>query len=181
MQAQAVGRPQNSSKNLSIHSSQASDPSRTKEVAIPGRLLAIDLGAKRLGIAVTDELQITVTSLERIERRNWKDLLRRVSTLVESYDARALIIGLPLNIDGTRGPAAEDALRIAENFRKSLNVPVFLEDERLTSRTAESDMQARGVAPDEIRQRVDSESAAIILRDFLAANGRRIEDNPRQR
>ena len=174
MQAQAVRRPQNSSKNLSIHSSQSSKPGRPNQLATPGRLLAIDLGAKRVGLAVTDELQITVTPLERIERRNWKDLLRRVSALVESYDARALIIGLPLNIDGTRGPAAEDALRIAENFRKSLNVPVFLEDERLTSLAAEADMQDRGVAPDEIMRRVDSESAAIILRDFLAT-GRREE------
>jgi putative Holliday junction resolvase len=166
---------------LSIHSSQASDPGRPNQVGTAGRLLALDLGAKRVGLAVTDELQITVTPLERLERRNWKDLLRRVSALIDSYDARALIIGLPLNLDGTRGPAAEDALRIAENFRKSLDVPVFLEDERLTSRAAESDLRDQGLAADEIRQRVDSESAAIILRSFLAANGRRIEDNPRQR
>ena len=164
----------NSSKNLSIDSSPSSDPSHHTEVASFGRLLAIDLGAKRVGLAVTDELQLTVTPLERLERSNWKDLLRRVAALVESYDARALIIGFPLNIDGSYGPAAEDALRSAENFRKSLNVPVFLEDERLTSVAAESEMKHRGMASDEIMRRVDSESAAIILRDFLST--RRQED-----
>jgi putative Holliday junction resolvase len=132
--------------------------------------LAIDLGAKRIGIAVTDELRITVTPLERLERHSWKDLLRRIVTLVESYDARGLVIGLPLNMDGTQGAAAADARRLAENFRKSLNVPVFLQDERLTSLAAEAEMMGRDVAPDEIMRRVDSESAAIILRDFLATH-----------
>ena len=136
--------------------------------------MAIDLGTKRVGVAVTDELQISVTPLARLERRNWKDLLRRVAALVDSYDARALIIGLPLNMDGSRGPAADDAVRISENFRKSLNVPVFLQDERLTSLAAESEMKDRGLEPDEIMRRVDSESAATILRDFLTT--RRTED-----
>jgi len=133
--------------------------------------LAIDLGAKRVGVAVTDELQITVRTLSYIERRSWKDLLRRVSGIIESYDARGLIIGLPLNLDGTKGPAAEEALRIAENFGKSLKVPVFLQDERLTSLAAESDLKSRGVAAGDIERLVDSEAAAIILRDFVAERG----------
>jgi len=137
----------------------------------PGRLLAIDLGAKRVGIAVSDELRITVTALERLERRSWKQLLSRVAAIIESYDARALIIGLPLNLDGTRGPAVDEAVRIGENFRKSLNVPVFLQDERLTSLTAESEMRSQKLALGEIKQRVDSESAAIILRDFIDQAG----------
>jgi putative holliday junction resolvase len=134
--------------------------------------LAIDLGAKRVGVAVTDELHITVSALAHIERRSWKDLLSRVSGIIESYDARALVIGLPLNLDGTKGSAAEEALRIAENFAKSLNVPVFLQDERLTSVAAESELKSRGVATSEIKRLVDSEAAAIILRDFVAERDR---------
>jgi putative Holliday junction resolvase len=134
--------------------------------------LAIDLGAKRVGVAVTDELHITVSALAHVERRSWKDLLSRVSGIIESYDARGLIIGLPLNLDGTKGPAAEEALRIAENFGKSLNVPVFLQDERLTSLAAESHLKSRGVAVNEIKSLVDSEAAAIILRDFVAERDR---------
>jgi putative Holliday junction resolvase len=156
---------------LSGHSTNSADTIRNVAAVPPGRLLAIDLGAKRVGIAVSDELRITVTALARLERRSWKDLLSRVAAIIESYDARALIIGLPLNLDGTKGPAADEAVRIGENFRKSLNVPVFLQDERLTSLAAESEMLARGVRPGEITERIDSESAAIILRDFIDRAG----------
>jgi len=157
-------------KVLSIPFSHGAEKLRRVTATPSGRLLAIDLGTKRVGLAITDELQISVTPLERLERRSWKELLRRVTAMVESYDARALIIGLPLNMDGTNGAAAADAGRIAENFRKSLSVPVFLQDERLTSVAAESKMRECEVAPKEIDRRVDSESAAIILRDFLAAH-----------
>ena len=157
---------------MSGHSPNSADNIRIIEATPSGRLLAIDLGAKRVGIAVSDELQMTVTALARLERRSWKDLLRRVAAVIDSYDAQALIIGLPLNLDGTKGQAAEEAARMAENFRKSLNVPVFLQDERLTSLAAESEMRAQGLDPTEISRRVDSESAAIILRDFIDRAGK---------
>ena len=150
-----------------MHSSETFET--VGNVAVPpGRLIAIDLGAKRVGVAVCDELQMTATPLERIERRSWKDLLRRVSAIIESYDARGLVIGLPLSLDGTESHAAQEAKRIAENFRKSLNVPIFLQDERLTTFAAESELKSRGVKASEVEKRIDSESAAIILRDFIA-------------
>ena len=137
---------------------------------LPGRLVALDLGAKRVGVAVCDELRITVTPLSLIERRSWKDLLRRVAEIVEGYDARGLIIGLPLNMDGSEGFAAEEAMTVAENFRRSLNVPDYLQDERLTSVEAHSVMRAAGEKDEAINRRIDSESAAIILRDFMATS-----------
>lgn len=130
--------------------------------------MALDPGTQRVGVAVCDELRITVTPLPLIERRNWKDLLRRVAEIVEHYDARGLIIGSPLNMDGSAGFAAQEAQRLAENFRKSLGIPVYLQDERLTSIEAHSEMRAAGKPSDEIDRRIDSESAAIILRDFIA-------------
>jgi putative pre-16S rRNA nuclease len=132
-----------------------------------GRLVALDLGAKRVGVAVSDELQITANALPFIERRSWKDLLRRVASIIEAYDARGLVIGLPLGLDGSEGDAAQEARRLAENFRRSLNVPVYLQDERLTTFAAEEKMKAEGVRPAEIENRIDSESAALILRDFM--------------
>jgi putative Holliday junction resolvase len=138
---------------------------------LTGRLVALDLGAKRVGIAVCDELRITVTPLPLIERRSWKDLLRRVAEIVEGYDARGVIIGLPVNMDGTEGFAAKEAMSVAENFRRSLNVPVYLQDERLTSVEAYSEMRATGKKDETIDRQIDSESAAIILRDFMAHAG----------
>jgi putative Holliday junction resolvase len=135
-----------------------------------GRLLALDLGAKRVGVAVSDELRISVHPVPSINRRSWKDLLRRVAAIIESYDARGLVIGLPLSLDGTEGSAAHEARAVAEKFQKSLSVPVYLQDERLTTVAATERLQAEGRSAAEIGRRVDSESAAVILRDFFEHN-----------
>ena len=132
-----------------------------------GRLVALDLGAKRVGVAVSDELQIAATPLPFVARRSWKDLLRRVAAIIEGYDARGLVIGLPLGLDGRDGEAAQEARRLAENFRRSLNVPVYLQDERLTTFAAEEKLKSENVRPEQIENRVDSESAALILHDFM--------------
>jgi putative Holliday junction resolvase len=148
--------------NSSERFSDANNPPATT-----GRLVALDLGAKRVGVAVSDELQITANPQPFIERRSWKDLLRRVAAIIEAYDARGLVIGLPLSLDGSESDAARHARRIAENFRRSLNVPVYLQDERLTTLAAEEKMRAEGVRAEEIENSIDSESAALILRDFI--------------
>jgi putative Holliday junction resolvase len=134
----------------------------------PGRLVALDLGTRRVGVAVSDELRITANTLPFIERRSWKDLLQRVASVIEAYDARGLVIGLPLALDGSESNAAQEAQRLAENFRRSLNVPVYLQDERLTSFEAGREMRAAGAKNEEIAARIDGEAAAIILRDFMA-------------
>jgi len=131
-------------------------------------LLALDLGSKRVGVAISDELRITTRPLPFIPRRSWKDLLRQVAAIVETYDARAVVIGLPLNMDGTEGAAAAETRRLAENFRRSLDVPVFLQDERLTTLTAGAALKSERRRNDEVDERIDSESAAIILRDFMS-------------
>jgi putative Holliday junction resolvase len=135
---------------------------------LAGRLLALDLGHKRVGMAVSDELCITVRPLPPLPRTNWKQLLRTVSDALHDFDARALVIGLPLRMDGTEGEAAQEVLRLARNFELSLDVPIYLQDERLTSVEAEEVLRAAGHAQDSSRRaRVDSEAAAVILRDFI--------------
>ena len=84
-----------------------------------GRLVALDLGTKRVGVAVSDELQITANPLPFIERRSWKDLLRRVAAIIEGYDARGLVIGLPLGLDGSDGDAAQDARATFSGVRRT--------------------------------------------------------------
>jgi len=133
----------------------------------PGRLLALDLGAKRIGVAVSDELRITVRPLPIIWRRSWKDLLRQVAGLVELFEAKGLVIGLPLRLDGAEGSAAESVRTLAEKFRRSLGVPIYLQDERLTTFAANSDLKSAGLDQGEIKREVDGEAAAIILRDFI--------------
>ena len=133
-----------------------------------GRLLALDLGTKRVGVAVSDELQLTVQPLAPLRRTNWKTLLRQISDLRHSFDAQGVVIGLPLNMDGTEGEAAQSARRIARNLTLSLDVPVHLQDERLTSLAAEESLREAGYRGEGLNARVDSEAAVIILRDFIA-------------
>ncbi|MBA2733824.1 MAG: Holliday junction resolvase RuvX [Acidobacteria bacterium] len=130
-------------------------------------MLALDLGEKRVGVAISDELWISIRPLPFLHRRNWKHLLATVAGLVQHFDAQALVIGLPLNLDGTEGNASREAQRIAHNFELSLKVPVYLQDERLTTREAEGSLRAAGHTGTELDKYVDSESAAIILRDFI--------------
>ena len=133
-----------------------------------GRLLALDLGEKRVGVALSDELWTTIRPLPFLRRTNWKHLLGTVAELLERFDAQALVIGLPLNLDGTEGDASLAARRLARNFQLSLKVPVYLQDERLTSLEAEESLRTEGRSFTEIKREVDGESAALILRDFIA-------------
>lgn len=139
----------------------------------PGRrLLALDPGSKRVGVAVSDERWITIRPLQAIPRTNWKELLRAVSEIVRSFDAQALVLGLPLRLDGSEGEAAKEARRLARNFRLSLDIPVFMQDERLTSREAEARLMSEGHSPANLPQEVDSRAAAIILEDFISSRMR---------
>ena len=143
-------------------------PARETSQGSAGRLLALDLGAKRVGVAVSDELRITVNPLPPIERRSWKDLLRRVAVIIEAYEARGLVIGLPLSLDGAEGPAARDARAVAEKFQRSLSIPVHMQDERLTTFAARAQLKTAGRSDRQIEVEVDSEAAALILGDFIA-------------
>jgi putative Holliday junction resolvase len=119
-------------------------------------------------VAVSDELRLTVSPQTPLSRTNWKQLLLDVARALKSFDAKGLVIGLPLNMDGSEGFAAQEARRLAANFEKSLNVPVYLQDERLTSVEAEATLRAAKHTDAEIRGLLDSEAARIILRDFIA-------------
>ena len=133
-----------------------------------GRILALDPGTKRVGVAVCDELRITTRPLERITRESWKKLLTAVKNIVAELDAVALVIGLPLESDGTESPMSAEARDMARKFELSLSIPVFLQDERVTSYEAKSRLWGRGVDPRDAREMVDSEAASIILSDFLS-------------
>jgi putative Holliday junction resolvase len=137
----------------------------SREVA--GRLLALDLGKNRVGIAVSDEMWITVRPLSSLHRTNWKELVHAVAGLVQRFDARGVVIGLPFNLDGSEGQAAVEARQSARNFELSLKIPVYLQDERLTSREAEESLRAAGCSDNKLREHVDSQAASIILRDFI--------------
>ena len=141
-------------------------------------ILALDLGDKRVGVAVSDALSIAITRLEALPRTNWKQMLRDVSDVVRRFDARSVVIGLPLRLNGSTGDAAMAVRGIAFKFARSLNVPVYLQDERLSSVAAEEILRADGHKPAMVAALVDSEAAAIILRDFLVGDHERVPVSP---
>jgi putative Holliday junction resolvase len=141
---------------------------------ISGPIIALDLGVKRVGIAVSDPLSISSRRLDALPRTSWKQLLRDVQHVVQRFDAQTVVIGLPLRLNGSEGDAALETRKVAEKFARSLKVPVYLQDERLTSHEAEQNLRLNGHQTDEINGLIDSEAATLILRDFLNDDQQRL-------
>ena len=135
---------------------------------VSGRILALDLGTKRIGVAVSDELQMTTRAVCVFERKSWKKVLKQVAAFLSDFDAVALVIGLPYNSDGSESEMSVEARRLARNFSLSLNVPVFLQDERVTTYEARGRLWKQGLNEKQMRKILDGEAAAIILSDFLS-------------
>ncbi|HEV2829738.1 MAG TPA: Holliday junction resolvase RuvX [Pyrinomonadaceae bacterium] len=148
---------------------------KTATCAPRAPVLAIDLGKKRVGVAISDALSISITPLTALRRTSWKQMLRSVDELVRRFDAQTVVIGFPLRLNGSAGDAALEARAIAMKFALSLSVPVYLQDERLSSVEAEQNLRADGHKPGSISDLVDSESAAVILRDFLGSRQDRVQ------
>ena|SRR5688572_158725 len=157
-------------ENMVNAAANAGDSTTVENRKESGRLLAIDMGAKRVGVAVSDELGLTVRPVTTIERRSWKKLLQIIGEQIEFFEARALVLGLPLNLDGSEGPASADARQIAAKFELSLKIPVYLQDERLTSEEAK--LRLQDVQASERGGDIDSAAAAIILQDFIDQHSR---------
>ena len=147
---------------------------------VSGPILALDLGEKLVGAAISDERLITTKRLLPLVRSNWKKLLQDVRYLLERFDAKTIVVGLPLSMDGSEGDAAKNVRRLALNLAKSVQQPVYLQDERLTSRTAMENLISEGVKPEQIPALIDGEAAAMILRDFLVTDQQRIRVDPNQ-
>jgi putative holliday junction resolvase len=134
---------------------------------LQGRILAIDYGRKRFGVAISDELGITAAPLMMLTRTNRRNDLRRLRLLAQENGVRCIVVGLPLRLDGTAGEMAEEVKRFAARLTQNLGLPVEMMDERLTSWEAgEIEVElARGEKSDGHR---DDIAAALILRDYLA-------------
>jgi putative Holliday junction resolvase len=141
-------------------------------------IIALDLGEKRVGVAVSDALSISIKRLEALPRTNWKQMLRDVDGLVRLFDAQTVVIGLPLRLDGSAGDAALEVQSVALKFARSLKIPVYVQDESLSSVAAEENLREDGHKANEVPGLVDSEAAAVILRDFIVSDQERVLVSP---
>ena len=133
----------------------------------PPRILAIDYGRKRIGLALSDELAITAQPLDVLIHQNRRDDIRRLREICRKHGVRFILVGHPLHITGEAGEMAAEAARFAARLRKELGVEVELADERLTSWEAKQTIVEINSAGDRKNAPVDAIAAAILLREYL--------------
>lgn len=131
------------------------------------RVLALDVGAKRIGVAISDLSQTLARSLEVIQGVSRQEGFVAVGRLIEEYQVEKVVVGYPRSLDGTAGAQAEKVERYAADLAKALTVPVLLWDERFSTVSAERLMKEAGLRGEKKQERVDAVAAAVILQDYL--------------
>lgn len=132
-----------------------------------GRVLGIDLGDVRIGVAVSDPLGMTAQGVEVIRRRSQEDDLKRLGELIRQYEVGKIVLGFPKNMNGTVGPRGEAAREFAGLLEKTFSLPVILWDERLSTLAAERTLIEADVRRDKRKRVVDKMAAGIILQNYL--------------
>jgi putative Holliday junction resolvase len=131
------------------------------------RILALDLGARRIGVAVSDPLGITAQGLGTIERRNGHSDMAELQKLIKEYEVSMIVVGQPLNMSGQAGLQAQNATAFADQLRRRLSTPVTMWDERLTTAEAQRVLKSSGVGLEKRKQAIDRMAAVILLQSFL--------------
>jgi putative Holliday junction resolvase len=134
------------------------------------RILALDFGEKRIGVAVSDALNIIAQSVGTIERKGIKNDLKKIRDLVREYDAARLIVGLPLNMDGTEGKSANRAVDFVNELKKEINIRVEMVDERLTTAQGERIFLEADLSRKKRKKNIDKIAAQLILQNYLDKN-----------
>ena len=134
------------------------------------RLIGLDLGSKRIGVSICDEKQLIATPFKTIKRSTAKEVINELRTIIEENDIKGIIIGNPLNMDGTSGSSAQSVKDTSENIEKSINLPVCLWDERLSTVGAFNLSSQLDINVSKREKKIDENAAAFILQgaiDFL--------------
>ena len=171
------------------YNSDVTNSSSAQSESVPVRILALDYGRARIGIALADSAVGLAQPLCTLERINRNEDMRRLRELAREHGVKQIVVGLPLRLDGTRGEMAEEAEAFAQRVRKQVGVPVEMVDERLTSWEAErlleesqgrilKDPAIHGRAPkkDLGRVSVDAVAAAVILKEYLERRQARVPE-----
>lgn len=135
------------------------------------RILALDHGTKRIGVAVSDEMQMIATPLEYLPAEPPAAVFDRVAALVREKEVARIIVGMPRNMDGSYGPAAQKAQEFVAALTEAVAVPIKTWDERLTSAMANRALVQGNVRRDQRKEKVDKMAAAILLQGYLDAQG----------
>ena len=132
-----------------------------------GRILAVDPGSRRVGLALSDEARLLASPLRTLDAEPAATLSERLAAVVREVGAVELVVGLPRNLDGSSGVAAAAARSLVDELKRSTRLPVSLQDERLSSVAAERHLVGQGVRRDRRKGLVDQLAATLILESFL--------------
>jgi putative Holliday junction resolvase len=132
-----------------------------------GRVIALDIGEVRIGVAISDPERTVALPAGTIQVAGGPQDLKAVAALVRDHEVSTVVVGHPLSLSGRRGPAAMRAEQFAEGLRLVLDVPVDLQDERLTTVEADRALRAAGANAKKARRVIDQTSASLILRAYL--------------
>lgn len=131
------------------------------------KIMAVDLGLVRTGLAISDELELLASPIGTVTERDLNVLASKIAEMASEHRAGALVVGLPRNMDGSKGESAERAEAFAEQLRTLTGLPVSLWDERLTTVSAIGYLNETNVRGKKRKAIVDTVSATIILEDYL--------------
>jgi len=131
------------------------------------RIMALDVGDRNIGVAVSDALLLTAQGRSTLRRTNWQADIQYLRTVAEDNEVGKVVVGKPLHMDGRDSPQSRKVAKFAMKLSKSLGLPVILWDERLTSFAAEQHLQEAGLNWRNRRKHVDKVAAMFILQDYL--------------
>jgi len=134
------------------------------------RFLGIDYGTVRIGLALSDPTGTLASPLPFLENQSPQQVTNALSELIQTHQIEGLIIGLPRNMDGTYGPSAQKVRDFIAQIQKSISLPITPIDERLTTAQASKQLSGIGLNQKQLRKKVDSSSACLILQQYLDRN-----------
>jgi putative Holliday junction resolvase len=164
---------------LSDDPEQGPTKNRTAREVPVGRILGLDVGSRRIGVAVSDPLGITAQGLDTLQRRNKRQDFDYLQRVIQEYDVREIVVGLPLRMSGAEGTQSDKMQGFAEELRKRFRLPVHLWDERLTSAEANRLLRDTDLSIEKRGKAVDRMAAVLILQGWMeqraaAASGFRL-------
>jgi putative Holliday junction resolvase len=134
------------------------------------RLLGIDFGTVRIGLSLSDPTRTLASPLPFLDNKSPQQVIAAITALIETHEITGLVIGMPRNMDGTYGPSAQKVKDFIDEMKKCISIPIQPIDERLTTAQASKQLSGIGLNQKQLRKRVDSSSASLILQQYLDRN-----------
>lgn len=139
------------------------------------RILALDVGDKRIGVAISDELEISAHALTTITRNDLKKEIRAIQEIISEYNVEEIVVGMPIMMNGSVGIQAEKVGRFVDELKKDFQIPIKLFDERLSTKLIEKTLIDADMSREKRKKVIDKLSAVIILQDYMSSRGGRCD------